>query len=118
MEIIVSGRHYQVTPEFKQYSEQVISSAFSDPAFRITNVRLVLSMETKELSKADIVVGLKGHAIEASSEDHEMGKAITLAVDKAAKQAMKHMEKIQDHKKNTPVKIAEVAKAEAAAEAE
>ena len=116
MEIIVSGRHYQVTKEFKEYSEQLVNASFADPAFRITNVRIVLSLE-KERAKADVVVGFKNHDIEASVESNEMGKALTAAIDKAAKQAMKQLEKIQDKKHRTPVKVSEVGKVEIEAEA-
>jgi len=110
MEIIVSGRHYQVTSEFKEYCEQLVSAAFSDINLKISNVRLVLSVE-KERANANIVVGLKSHDIEASAEDHEMGKAIALAMDKASRQVLKHADKIQDnHKKRVPVKEAECGK--------
>ena len=117
MEIIVSGRHYQVTPEFKNYAEELISATFTEIPVKATHVRLVMTAE-KERCKADVVVAVKGHDVEASSEANEMGKAIAEAVEKAGKQVRKHLDKIQDHKKRVPVKEAEAQKAEIEAAAE
>lgn len=117
MDIIVSGRHYQVTPEFKSYAEDLINSIFSEIPVKATHVRLVLTAE-KDRCKADVVVAVKNHDVEASSEANEMGKAIAEAVEKAAKQVRKHIDKIQDHKKRIPVKEAEAQKAAVEAEAE
>ena len=116
MEIIVSGRHYQVSPEFKNYAENLISATFAEIPVKATHVRLVLTAE-KERCKADVVVAVKNHDVEASFEANEMGKAIAEAVEKAAKQVRKHVDKIQDHKKRTPVKLSEAQKAEAEIEA-
>ncbi len=112
MEIIVSGRHYQITPEFKSFSEDLIRANFCDIPLKIETVRLVLVMESKERFKAEIIIGVKGNDIEASSEAVEMGKAIAEAIEKAAKQARKRVEKFNDDKKQrTAVKQAESVKA-------
>ncbi len=111
MEIIVSGRHYQVTPEFKSYAEDLIKACFVEVPVKATHVRLVLTAE-KDRCTADVVVAIKNHDVEASAQSNEMGKAIGEAIDKAAKQVRKHLDKIQDHKKRLPVKEAEAKKAE------
>jgi len=117
MEIIVSGRHYTVTPEFKDFAEKLISGTFGDVTLKITSVRLVLTNE-KLRNKADIVVNVKSHNVEASAEEPEMGKAITEAVEKAYKQVRKHLEKLQDHKHREPVKSTSIAADMKAAEKE
>ncbi len=117
MEIIVSGRHYTVTPEFKDYSEKLISGTFDEVTLKITSVRLVLTSE-KTRNKADIVVNVKSHNVEASAEEPEMGKAIAEAVEKAYKQVRKHLEKLHDHKHREPVKATSVEADKKAAEME
>lgn len=98
MEIIVSGRHFEISESLKKYVEDAVNNAFADMPLKMTSARVVLDVQKKR-TKAEILVNMKGHSVEADVETFEMYNAIDEAVVKAATQARKHLEKHQ-HNKN------------------
>ena len=103
MEIIVTGRHFELSEALKNYAIDKISAVMSEYR-KITSVRLVLDQQ-KSLAKAEIIVHGKNMNYEAESESYDnMYKAIDEAVLRADRQVVKHFEKVQDHHKGKDFK--------------
>jgi putative sigma-54 modulation protein len=99
MEIIVTGRHFDVNEKLKNYVLEKATLVLSEYR-KLTSVRIVLDLQ-KTRAKAEIIVHGKNINYEADSETHDMHKSIDEALAKVDKQILKHFEKVQDHHKST-----------------
>lgn len=99
MEIIVSGRHFDISPGLKEYAEGLVKGSFTDIPLKITSVRMVLDRQ-KNRQIAEIIVNMKHSDVESVAEGFDMHKSIDEVVEKALKQVRKHLDKLQDHKKD------------------
>ncbi|HPO91520.1 MAG TPA: ribosome-associated translation inhibitor RaiA [Victivallales bacterium] len=99
MEIIISGRHFNVSESLKSYATEQINTIISGYR-KVNNVHLILDQQ-KGRAKAEVIVHGKNINYEADSEDFDMYKAIDDAIAKVDKQLEKHFEKVQDHRKKT-----------------
>ena len=97
MEVIVSGRHVEVTDAMKEYAESKIRAVL-ETKHKITSVRVVLNVE-KTRHTAEIIVHGKGLDIEANYESYDMYESIDEVVDRIETQVKKHFDKKQDHHK-------------------
>jgi putative sigma-54 modulation protein len=97
MEIIVTGRHFEVDDALKNYVDGKINSIISE-YHKITSVRVILAQE-KTRAKAEIIIHGKHINYEADSESFDMYRSIDETVTKIDKQLSKHFDKIQDHHK-------------------
>ncbi|MFA6102847.1 MAG: ribosome-associated translation inhibitor RaiA [Victivallaceae bacterium] len=115
--ITISGRHLTVTDAMKQHVEGKLKPVIeSVPHLKITSAKVVLEME-KSRCKAEIIVNMKNHDMEAVSETYDMYQAIDMSVEKIDTQIRKLVDKVQDHHRGKVSKEAD-AKNEADAEAE
>lgn len=97
MNIIVNGRHLEITPALKSYSEEKIGR-FSKYISNITEAVVTLSVE-KYRHKAEVLLKVNGVMIQAESVTGEAYSSIDEVVEKLEKQVMKHKEKLHDYRK-------------------
>ncbi|MHB9139836.1 MAG: ribosome hibernation-promoting factor, HPF/YfiA family [Victivallaceae bacterium] len=105
--IIISGRHVSVTDAMKQHVEDKLKPVVDVPNLKITSVRVVLDVE-KNRCKAEIIVNMKNHDLEAVTETLDMYQAIDQSVEKIDGQIRKLLDKVQDHHRGKSVKDVEV----------
>lgn len=95
--IIISGRHLTVTEAMKQHVEDKLNPVIeSAPNLKISSVRVVLELE-KTRCKAEIIVNMKHHDMEAVSETYDMYQSIDMSVEKIDSQIRKLQDKVHDH---------------------
>lgn len=115
MQISISGRNLTVTDGMKEHLENKLNSVIDSRVLKVTSVKAVLSHE-RNRNKAEIVVYMKSHVLEADSETYEMYEAMDSAVEKIDAQIRRQLDKAQDHHK-TPLYESEI-KVEEASELE
>jgi len=99
MDITVNARHVEYNDEIKNFTNDAIEAAFGDFRLKINSISMILELQ-KNVMKASITVNIKDYPVSASAESMEnIYSAITAAIDKAAAQARKYLDKKQDHKK-------------------
>ena len=97
MNIIITCRHMDLTPNLKDYAEDKISR-FNKYLTNITEASVTLSVE-KYRHKAEVLLKANGSHIQAESITGEMYSSIDDVVEKLARQVRKHKEKIVSHRK-------------------
>jgi putative sigma-54 modulation protein len=110
MEIIIAGRHVEVTEGMKTHLLDRLESIVSDVPVKITSVRAVLDVE-RSRHKAEIIIHMKGHEIEATETTYDMYASIDGCCEKVERQLKKYIDKMQSHKSS--LKDMELAKANA-----
>jgi putative sigma-54 modulation protein len=97
MEFEYTGRHVDVTPALRQHVEdhfQKIEHIFSDSTAR---AHIVMDVE-KNRQIGEILVHWREHTLTASDTNADMYQALTRAIAKIEKQALKLKKKIIDRK--------------------
>lgn len=111
MEITVSVRHFTLSNEIRDYAKSAIEGAFAEFRLKISHADIVLDMQ-RNLVSASLSVAIKENPVSAASTAYDnVYKAIDEAVEKAATQARKYLDKKQDHK-GTGLKDSELKKSE------
>lgn len=96
MHINVTGRHLDITEAIRDYCVDKVQHALAD-APRVSNVHVVLAVE-KHLQRAEVVLQVFHHAVEASDSSENLYAAIDGVADKVARQVAKLRGKVTDHK--------------------
>ena len=97
MEITISVRHLEIGNEVRQYAESAIEGAFSEFRLKINGASMVLDMQ-RNLITASLSIAVKGNPVTAASSAFDnVYKAIDEAVEKAATQARRYLDRKQDH---------------------
>lgn len=89
MQIIVSGRHFQVSDELKNYATEKLSP-LSVEYSKLSSASVVLEFE-RSWNVAEIHVQGKSVHLDATARTHDMYAAIDEAVDKVEKQLDKRL---------------------------
>lgn len=97
MNIIVNGRHLEVTPALKNYAEEKIKK-FDRYLSNITEAVVTLSVE-KYRHKVEVLLKANGTLIQAEGVTGEIYSSIDEVVDKLEKQVKKYKEKLVSHRK-------------------
>jgi putative sigma-54 modulation protein len=97
MNIIVNGRHLEITPALRSYAEEKIGR-FDKYISSITEAIVTLSVE-KYRHKAEVLLKANGVMIQAESVTGEVYSSIDEVVEKLEKQIVKHKEKIHSYRK-------------------
>jgi putative sigma-54 modulation protein len=97
MNIIVNGRHLEITPALRSYSVEKISK-FEKFLSNITEAVVTLSVE-KYRHKAEVMLKVNGSMIQAESVTGEVYSSIDEVVDKLEKQVVKYKEKHLTYRK-------------------
>lgn len=101
MNIIVNGRHLEVTPALRTYAEEKISR-FDRYLSEISEAVVTLSIEKKYRHKADVLLKVNGLLIQAESVTDEIYSAIDEVTEKLDRQVKKYKEKMVSHRKGGP----------------
>jgi putative sigma-54 modulation protein len=97
MNILVNGRHLEITPALKNYAEEKIKK-FERYASDITEATVTLSVE-KYRHKAEVLLKTNGMLIQAESVTGEIYSAIDDVSEKLDRQLKKYKEKLASHRK-------------------
>ena len=98
MNIIVNGRHLEITPALKNYSVEKMSK-FEKYLSSISEAVVTLSVE-KYRHKAEVLMKVNGYMIQAESVTGEIYSSIDEVVEKLEKQVVKYKEKLQTFRKS------------------
>jgi putative sigma-54 modulation protein len=97
MNIIVNGRHLEVTPALKSYAEEKLKK-FDRYLSQITEATVTLTVE-KYRHKAEVLIKANGVLIQAEGVTGEIYSSIDEVVEKLEKQVKKYKEKLVSHRK-------------------
>lgn len=97
MNIIVNGRHLEVTPALKSYAEEKLGK-FDRYLSNITEAIVTLTVE-KYRHKAEVLLKANGVLIQAEGVTGEIYSSIDEVVEKLEKQVKKYKEKLVSHRK-------------------
>lgn len=110
MNIIVNGRHLEVTPALKNYSEDKIKK-FAKFLPEGSEAIVTLSVE-KYRHKAEVLLKTNGVLIQAESVTGEIYSSIDEVSEKLDRQVKKFKEKQSSHRKGAPAKQSEASELE------
>lgn len=99
MNILVNGRHLEITPALKNYAEEKIKK-FERYSSDITEAIVTLSVE-KYRHKAEVQLKANGMLIQAESVTGEIYSAIDEVSEKLDRQIKKYKEKLLSHRKTS-----------------
>ncbi|MCX7913385.1 MAG: ribosome-associated translation inhibitor RaiA [Thermodesulfovibrionales bacterium] len=97
MNIIINGRHLEITPALKKYAEDKIGK-FDKYLNNITEAIVTLTIE-KYRHKAEVLLKVNGYMIQAEGVTNEIYSSIDEVVEKLEKQVKKYKEKLQSYRK-------------------
>jgi putative sigma-54 modulation protein len=97
MNIIVTGRHLEVTPALKKYAEEKIKK-FNRYLSNISEAIITLSVE-KYRHKVEVLLKVNGVLIQAEGITGEIYSSIDEVVEKLERQVKKYKEKLVSHRK-------------------
>jgi len=98
MNIIVTGRHLEVTPALKKYAEEKIKK-FNRYLSNISEAIVTLSIE-KYRHKVEVLLKVNGFLIQAEGITGEIYSSIDEVVEKLERQVKRYKEKLVSHRKN------------------
>ena len=107
MNIIVNGRHLEITPALKTYAEEKVGK-FGRYLSDISEAVVTLSIEKKYRHKAEVLLRANGVLIQAEGVTAEIYSSIDEVVEKLERQIKKYKEKLVARRKGG-AKTAEVA---------
>lgn len=97
MNILVNGRHLEITPALKAYAEEKIKK-FERYLSNITEATVTMSVE-KYSHKVEVLLKANGLMIQAEGVTGEIYSAIDEVVEKLDKQVKRYKEKLVAHRK-------------------
>jgi putative sigma-54 modulation protein len=98
MNIIVTGRHLEVTPALRNYAEKKIKR-FDRYLSNISEAIVTLSVE-KYRHKVEVLLKVNGVLIQAEGITSEVYSSIDEVVEKLERQIKKYKEKLVSHRKS------------------
>ena len=116
MGISVTGRQFEITPEFRSAVEETLRPIAEDPVIKASSVSVVIDRE-KSRFKTTLVISCKYHVITSEVEDFDALKSFDAAARKADAQLTVLRDKIRSHRADG-VAATECRKAEDAARKE
>lgn len=98
MNIIVSGRHLEITPALKTYAEEKVGK-FGRYLSDISEAVVTLSIEKKYRHKAEVLLRANGVLIQAEGVTGEIYSSIDEVVEKLERRVKKYKEKLVARRK-------------------
>ena len=117
MNIIVNGRHLEITPALKSYAEEKVKK-FGRYLSDISEAVVTLSIEKKYRHKAEVLLKANGVLIQAEGVTGEIYSSIDEVLDKLERRVKKYKEKLLTYRKGGAPKSAETQKKPSSAETE
>ncbi len=99
MNIIINGKHLEVTPALKRYSEEKIKK-FERYISDISEAVITLSVE-KYRHKAEVLLKVNGVLIQAECVTGEIYSSLDEVSEKLERQVKKYKEKLVSHRKGS-----------------
>ncbi|OGV69154.1 MAG: ribosomal subunit interface protein [Lentisphaerae bacterium RIFOXYB12_FULL_65_16] len=96
MEVIISGRHYDVDEALKTFTEEKFGQ-LAEAYPKLTSVRVVMHTE-RSWNVVEAHLHGKHLVLEAKAQSREMVMSVEEVIGKLETQLRKHFEKIQHHK--------------------
>ncbi|MCX8026300.1 MAG: ribosome-associated translation inhibitor RaiA [Thermodesulfovibrionales bacterium] len=97
MNIIVNGRHLEITDAIRNYATEKVSK-FGKFLSNINEAIVTLSVQ-KHRHKAEVLLKVNGVMIQAEGTTGELYSAIDEVIDKLEKQVIKYKEKLHEKRK-------------------
>jgi len=97
MNIIVTGRHFDITPALKKYAEKKIKK-FVRYLSNISEAIVTLTIE-KYRHKAEVLLKVNGYLIQAEGITGEIYSSIDEVAEKLERQVKKYKEKLVSHRR-------------------
>ena len=97
MEIIISARHFEVTDELRQHVQRRVGK-LAEEWNKLTTARVVLSL-VRNWQLAEVHVNGKQLDLEGQAQTDDMYTSVDEAADKVEKQLRRHLEKLQQHRR-------------------
>jgi len=98
MNIVVTGRHLEITPALKDYAEKKIKR-FDRYLSNISEAIVTLSVQ-KYRHKVEVLLKVNGVLIQAEGTTGELYSSIDEVVEKLERQIKKYKEKLVSHRKS------------------
>lgn len=96
MEIILSGKHYEVSDEIRTAAEQSMRKLAEDYTHqKISSVRFLFTVE-RSWQIAEVLLNGKNLTLHAKARTTDMRASLSSAVEKLDKQLRRYLERIQD----------------------
>jgi putative sigma-54 modulation protein len=108
MNIIISGRHLEITPALKTYAEEKVKK-FERYLSDISEATVTLGIEKKYRHKAEVLLKANGVLIQAEGVTGEIYSSIDEVVEKLERQVKKYKDKLVSRRKGTAKSAEEVA---------
>lgn len=96
MEVIISGRHFEVDDGLKAFTEERVQR-LADEYGKLNKVRIVLHQE-RSWQVAEAHLSGKHLNLDAHVQSRDMAVSVDGVVDKLETQLRRHLEKIQKHR--------------------
>jgi len=106
MNLFITGRHIEITPALREFAEdklRKLEKLLDDPI----EIHVVLGIE-KHRHMAEIQVKSRTALLSGTQETGDLYASIGEVADKLERQALKHKEKMRDHKNRKSVRHAEM----------
>ena len=100
MNIIISGRHLEITPALKTYAEEKVKK-FERYLSDISEATVTLSIEKKYRHKAEVLLKANGVLIQAEGVTGEIYSSIDEVVEKLERQVKKYKDKLVSRRKGS-----------------
>ncbi len=98
MNVIVNGRHLEITPALKNYAEEKVKK-FERYISDISEAVVTLSIEKKYRQKAEVLLKVNGVLIQAEGVTGEIYSSIDEVSDKLERRVKKYKEKLVSYRK-------------------
>jgi ribosome hibernation promoting factor len=96
MNIVVNGRHMEITDALKSYASEKVSKV---DKYLPEGTEAVVTLEVEKFRhKAEVQLKVNGILIQAHEETEEMYASIDKVMDKIGRQVRKYKEKLKGHK--------------------
>lgn len=96
MEIILSGRHFEIEDELKQYVEERFQK-LAETHFKLTTARIVMEMQ-RNWKVVEAHVNGKGVEFDANAQTDDIRVSVDEVIDKLEKQIRRHLGKVHNHR--------------------
>ncbi len=98
MQILITGRHIEITEDLQKRLESRIEAIFADTTLKVSSVRVVLDLE-KSRCRADLVAYVKHcDPFAATSQGYDVIKVIDDVTNKLQAQISKYIDRVQEHR--------------------
>src|SRR5690606_4487483 len=96
MQVNITGHHVEITETLRDYVNQKLEKVHKRFA-RITNVHVILTVDSKTVQKAEAKIHVPKAEIVAEHISDDMYAAIDQMIDKLDRQVIKYKEKMNSH---------------------